>query len=240
MVNTYHLVLPYSDTAFSIDSVEYPAFVMGFQGKVIDIDYFLDPLIKKGIIALKKITEGPMATDALIEKATSYRIIRNVLSQCNHKSKKFILRKLLHDYPLGLSEKYAKAAIVNADLALKKITQKPRYIGLGVNAGLTAIVSYLWLFQNIRGKILANIPEAMTHLSPLADFVPLLLIFILGQIMIKEFANKVLKKVSPEDGEVQLKMPKSNFFTILSGAIIVMIFIIIASIAPIKPDWLLK
>lgn len=237
LINTYHIVIPYGDMVYSLDSTEYPAFVMGFEGKILEIDYFLDPLLKPGVLALKKITEGPMATDALIEKATSYRIIRQVLRQANHKSKKFVLRKLLHDYPLGLSEKYAKAAIVNADRALKKITQKPRFIGMAISAVLTAGLSYGWLFQNMRGKMLEKIPEQQAHLAHLIDAAPLLGIFILSQIIITFMANNVLKKVSPEEEDVDLRMPKSHFLTGVNAVSILVIFLMIASIAPTKPDW---
>lgn len=159
LVLNYTATLPIASVEFSIAGKLYPAVIIGYNAAVFQCEDFLDHLIKPGISALHKLTKGPMAADALLKKAQKFKILNFALKTASRTSKKKLFAKIKSDYPIGLSDKYIKAIIINTRKALKKITTKPRYIGFGLGSVLGAALCAGWFLTGVRQSVIQKIPN---------------------------------------------------------------------------------
>ena len=140
----YDVTLPVVAARYTLSARELQVTMMGKNSRIIECDSFLDPEVKPGISALSKISKGPLALTPLLETACRFRLLREVLADLAHFSRKNTYHRLLKKYPFGLSEKYAKAAVKYGDLALKKLSVKPRIVGAALGAGVAGVFYRLW------------------------------------------------------------------------------------------------
>jgi len=142
--------LPVAKAEFSApDGHIYPALVAGLRGRILEIEPVLDPYVKPGISALMKLAKGPLARQALIDTACKYRLIRQTLAGLARSSQKTVYQQLCKNYPLMLSDKYARATVKYAASAVAALSAGPRYKGLAA------------------GTLLATLPAALYYLTPL-------------------------------------------------------------------------
>ncbi|HYD19475.1 MAG TPA: hypothetical protein VEF76_13450 [Patescibacteria group bacterium] len=199
--------LPIANVDFSIEGKQYPSGVAGLTGLIMGIDPLLDPIIKPGINALFKLSKGPLATEALIDQACKYRVLRQILSGLSHHSKRQVYQSVMKNYPLIISDRFAKASIKYADIALLALSKGPRMKGLVIGSVAAAAI-YAGYFLTPAAGFIASKMIALGHAKQViaADAAVWLLGFIAAWLTVKYMAAGAMQRLLP--GEVVDKSDK--------------------------------
>jgi len=233
----YTVEIPVSTAVFSLNGQAYPAFIWGQNALISRINPFLDHLIKPGIAALQKISKGPMASGALIQQAGKFTLIKTVLNHINSHSKKHIFTQIKKDYPVGLSDKYAKACISFAHKAVQKLTEKPRYIGCAVGLGISGILMGGWFFGGLQKQILAKIAPQYHNAS---DFILLGFCWLITFFAIKFLAAQKIKKLMPQQMLDKGHLPAAGNLSYVALILLVIILALCLFFAPIQSQWFVQ
>lgn len=190
----YDVTLPVVAARYTLNAKESQVTMMGKNSRIIECDFFLDPEIKSGISALSKISKGPLATTPLLETACRFRLLREVLADLAHFSKKNAYHRLLKKYPFGISEKYAKAAVKYGDLALKKLSVRPRMQGALLGSCLAGLIDRLWFDP----QLYSGLHRALPLYAGLAlDALVVLGGFAMAVYMVRVMAARFLRRILP-------------------------------------------
>ncbi|MDE1151463.1 MAG: hypothetical protein PW788_02905 [Micavibrio sp.] len=195
----YFAFLPLASVEFSIEGKVFPAGVAGLTGRIMGVDPLLDNIIKPGINALFKLSKGPLAAEALVDQACKYRVIRYALSGLAKHSKRYVYGQIIKEYPLVLSDKYAKAVVKYADVALLALSKGPRTKGLIVGTVVAAAISAAY-FMTAAHAMVDNIfkQNGKPQFSVAGDAAIWLLSYVVAWLAIKIVAAGALKRMLPE------------------------------------------
>jgi hypothetical protein len=236
----YLAFLPIANAEFTVEGKPYPAKIAGLPGRILTIQPILDTSIKPGINALYKLSKGPMAAEALVEQACRFRLIRTVLTGLTKGSKKYVYQTLTKEYPVGLSDKYAKATINYADKAVLAIGKGPRLKGLIAGSAASAVLSAIYYLGPLRGQLASDMTQS-GHGKHM--FLPDLFIWGAGYIItlaaIKFLAAGALKKLLP--GEVQSEergLPSAGEQGYMAIGTTFFAWLVLAFLAAQRPNWL--
>ena len=197
--------------------------------------------IKPGINALFKLSKGPMATEALVDQACKYRLIRHTLSALSHQSKKQVYQQLKREYPVGLSDKYANAAVKYAGVAVLTLSKGPRKKGLLVGTLLAAVLSAAYFMVPLRGPLLTMMAQKGMQKHMLGvDLIVWALGWVAAVMVIKFMAAAALKKILPDTAQTgKGGLPSAGNEGMLAIATSFAAWVACAAAAPVKPDWIL-
>lgn len=227
--------LPLADVEFSLVGKMYPALVAGLRGRIIRMESALDPLVKPGISALMKLSKGPMAVQALIDTACRYKMIRGALAGLVRSSKRTVYQALVKEYPVVLSDKYARATVTYAHQALLSITAKPRNKGLVAGTVLTAAPAAVYYHLPLRQTLATGALGA--HIG-LVDIIVWLAGWGLAVFVIKWMAAGALQRLLPRGAQSsKASLPPSGNQGLAALATTAVIMLAVAATAAVKPDW---
>ncbi|MFN7115138.1 MAG: zinc finger-like domain-containing protein [Alphaproteobacteria bacterium] len=240
LILPYAALLPVAQVEFSIIGKTHPAVVAGLHGRIIEIEPLLDTYIKPGVSALVKLSKGPLAAAALVASACRFKMIRQVLAGLTHHSKGHVYQKLKKEYPLVVTDKFAKATIRYADLALLALAEGPRWKGLAVGAA-AAGAAYAAYFMTpareaVRGLMVSQRLEQ--HLLAID-----VLVWVIGcgiaVIAVKIFAAKALKKILPQTVQVKEHgLPAAGRQGWIGMPVTLLLWIVFAFLSQPRPEWL--
>ena len=233
--------LPVSTAEFSVEGKPYPAVIAGLQGRIVQIDPLLDAAVKPGISALMKLSKGPLAVQALIDTACKYKMIRQVIAGLARQSKNKVYQTLVRDYPVVLSDKYARATISYAYRGMLSISTGPRYKGLAVGTILAGLLAAGYYMTHLRALILAQLAEkGFERNIILCDIGVWLLGATIAIFTIKLMTAAAFKRMLPSTVQMDKGgLPSAGmqgvaaFFTAAAACLGV------AAAASEKPEWLL-
>ncbi len=138
--------IPVAKIEFSLEGRFVTAVVAGKKGKIVALDPILDKFVKPGVAALLKLSRGPLAVDSLVSMAMKYRLVRQTLQSLLIHPRKTVYQQLQRDYPIGVSDKYLRAAVKYAAAAQEALMIEPRRQGLRLGIVASAIISFAYLF----------------------------------------------------------------------------------------------
>lgn len=233
--------LPIARAEFTVEGKAYPATVAGLIGRILTIDYIIDHAIKPGINALFKLSKGPMATEALVDQACKYRLIRQALTGVSHQSKKQVYQQIVKQYPVGLSDKYAKAAVKYAGIAVLALSRGPRKKGLLIGTGLAAALAAVYFVAPVRSQVLAALAQGGHAKHVLgADIAVWLLGYAAAVLTIKFMAGAALKKILPDNVNTgKGGLPSAGNEGLLALVTSFAAWAVCAFAAPVKPEWVI-
>ncbi|MBI3441907.1 MAG: hypothetical protein HY052_08965 [Proteobacteria bacterium] len=231
--------LPIAEVEFSVEGKSCPARVAGLQGRIVQIDPVLDALIKPGINALLRLSKGPLASQALIETACKYKIIRQAIGGLTRHPKKVVYQKLIRNYPLILSEKYANATVRYADIALLTIGTSPRNKGLLAGTVVAALLAAGYYLTPLRRAILmVMLQYSIGRHILLLDFLICLLGWAAAVFIIKSMALRAFRRLLPESIQTDKRgLPSAGIQGLWALLSTFAVWITTAIIAA-KPEWL--
>jgi hypothetical protein len=149
---TAHLAV--AEAEFQVGGRQVSAQAAGLRGNIVRIEPLLDPCLKPGINALLRLSKGPLAAQSLMAQACKYKLLRDALANCASKSKKAAYMAILEEYPLIVSDKYARAAAQHAGGALDAVGKRPRIAGLAFGAlAAGAVCALYWRAPQLRHMV---------------------------------------------------------------------------------------
>jgi hypothetical protein len=233
-------LLPVAQAEFSIEGKACPATVAGLRGRILKIDPVLDALVKPGIKALQSLSRGPMASQNLIDTACKYRLIREALSGLTRRPKKAVYQKLVRDYPLILSARYANATIHHANIALLSIGAGPRNKGLLAGTALSAALAAGYYLTPARSRILdVMLQKNISQHIFLLDVAVWLLGWVAAVFTIKFITAQAFRKLLP--GSLQTgknDLPAAGNQGLWALLTTFAACFLIAAFSAVKPEWM--
>ncbi len=231
-------VLPTANVEFSVEGKVYPAVVVGLQGRIVQMDPALDPIVKPGIAALMKLSKKRVAAQALIDTACKYRLVRQVLGGLARRSKKAVYQTLVSEYPVVLSDKYARATISYAEKALLAISAVPRYRGLAAGTVFAGLLSAGYYMGHVRSSILAHVAQG--NVAGLLDIIVWLLGYVATVLVIKFMTASAFKKMLPQTVQSDKgRLPSAGMQGLAALPVTGLVWFIVAASAAEKPEWIL-
>lgn len=210
----------------------------GLQATFTELPALLDPYIKPGISALLKLSKGPMAAEALLRTALKYRLLRATISGLMHHSKGAVFKKLQHDYPLVVSEKFKRAAVKYAADALLALGEGPRNKGLLFGLAGAGALSFSYYLSPARAMLRQAMAQQGIGQHILAGDI---LVWVAGYLCalftVKKFASRALHALLPDDEAGKSGLPdagKQGIHALLGSFAL---WAAAAFAAPVKPEW---
>lgn len=232
--------LPTARVEFSVAGKTVPATVAGLHAKLMEIEPILDKIIKPGINALFKLSKGPMASEALIDTACKYKIIRQALGGLMDGSKRAVYVRITKEYPAILSEKYAKALVKYAEVALHAVAALPRKRGLAIGTVASALLYAAYFMSPARALLLhAALQADKAKFMPAVDGFIWLLGLIAAYFSIRIMAGRALKAILPDtvQGTKGKALPPAGPLAYWAPPLTLLAFVAVAFFAPDKASW---
>jgi len=235
LIVPYLAFLPLANVELSVEGRAYPAAIAGLNGQVLSIEPLLDGTIKPGINALFKLSKGPLAAEALVNQACRFRLIREALAGLSKQSKRGVYQKLVKDYPLILSDKYAKATVKYASMALLALSKGPRVKGM-IGGSLLGIALSAGYYLGLRAGIAGALKPAIANG---VDLGILLAASVAAFLTVKITAARALKRMLPDGvtGSTGAGLPPAGQEGLMAIAIVALGWLALAFFAQPHPGW---
>lgn len=239
----YRVNLPYAEAEFALGKTSsIHAFLLGRRAEIAEAPLFLEALLKEGMQALKDAGDGRGNVAAKIQRAGSYRTIRQAIIAAAKYSRPKAFKLVKRNSPLGIGDTAIKNLIVNADRALKNITAKPRLHGMiaGVTAGFVLYLAYM--MAGIRVAFTGGLQNSLYHIPIDGVVIAGGMLFALMSIQFfgASAIKKALGKLLPED-QKHMVMTKAGHNGPWSALLCILFFLIAAEISVqyggAPPDW---
>ncbi|MBI1215737.1 MAG: hypothetical protein GC185_07960 [Alphaproteobacteria bacterium] len=241
IVFPFTAVLPTARADFQVAGKTYPATVAGLHSRLLEIEPMMDKLIKPGINALFKLSKGPMASEALIDAACRYKVIRFALSGLMGHSKRQIYARITKEYPAILTEKYAKATVQYSEVAMLAIAAAPRKRGFIIGAVIAGALDAGWYLGPLRAQAVAAMTAAGKAAQvPAADGAVWLAGFLATFFTIKVLAGRALKDLLPENVKNEQKqgLPPAGALGYWALPLTAAVWLALAFFAHPHPGWI--
>lgn len=203
----------------SVEDSKRNVYFIGSRGAVANSDPFMKPFFDKPLSLITRAAHGDGFVAGLLKEACEYRVSRETLEYVVGGNKKKAMMGLKKKYSLGTTPQILQAFVINGFKALKKITQRPRYIGLCIGLIISALLSYQWFIGNLR----INTADHATNIRYMLDMVPMLFCIMISFGLIKILGFFALKSVMKDIGLPNTKMPamgKAGIYAIIGNVII--------------------
>lgn len=187
----YEAEFPWAVAEMTLNDKAYKIYLAGKKGAICESDGFMDVVLEKPLGLLHDAGHHAANVASRLEEACQYRFSRETLSAVIKGHKKKAAMTLHQSYGVGLGKKTIMNAVNNAYLAMKRVTRKPRYLGLGFGLIIAASLYTGWFVNDWR-NITATQHIAICYL---VDFIIYLIGAGLTLAIIKLNGVRVLKSV---------------------------------------------
>lgn len=156
----YDVTCPYGPIHFKVADRVVPAIMLGWQARLIDAPPFIEDFTKTGMEAIREAASGTGPLIELLHKACRFAVWRELISQILLSGNlKQVMDVLFNRYPTGLDYKHMQELIPQADLAVRLVTRRSRYIGM--SAALVAYlgVVFLYYIETLRDVLGSHMPH---------------------------------------------------------------------------------
>lgn len=150
----YYLAkMPWAVTVLEIGKQTYDIALIGNKGAIAETKPFMDVLFKHPANLLQQAATGGGYVAGLLKEACQYRVSRETLIAVITGRKKNAMIGLQKTYAIGLSKEMIQKLVKDAYLSLKRVTRRPRYIGLGIGLALCVALCYAWFIGGLQQAI---------------------------------------------------------------------------------------
>lgn len=199
----YEATIPWAVGELTHKDKKHEITFAGFKGAICENSDFMDQVLIKPLNLLKNAAKGKGYVAGLLKDACKYRVSRETLSYVAQGSKKKAMMSLQKTYSIGTSQNTIKSFVINGFNALKRITRRPRYIGLATGLLVSFGIYYSWFINNLRD----NTSQYEPLIRYIMDSTPLIFGIIITIMAIKHAGNFTLKSVMKSIGVQNSKMP---------------------------------
>jgi hypothetical protein len=230
-------LFPLAEAEFAAGGKSMSATVAGLRGRVMRIEPFLDPYIRPALDALVKVSQGGIATGALLATACKTRLVNEVLSSLPKLGKKRTYARVLEDYNPAVSDKYARAAVARGAEALSSLGKGPRMQGFVIGTILAGGMAAGWYLSSVRTQALMFIMARNgARLMPAVDVAVWLAGWGVAVLLIRGLATRAVARLLPagEKPPVQA-MDREGWYALASTFVLWLGFAVTAAA---RPEWL--
>jgi hypothetical protein len=146
----YTVSVPWAVGEIIYNDKPYNISLVGNKGAVADAGSFMDAILKKPADIMMAAANGQGIVTNLLKDTCEYQVSRETLTSVVQGKTKQTMMELQKTYGIGLSKQFIQTFVKSAYTATKKITRRPRYIGLGVGLALSAMLYYFWFMRDGR------------------------------------------------------------------------------------------
>jgi hypothetical protein len=146
----YNFQFPYADLSIGINGQPTKVHMFGYKGKMLKINNFLDQLVEKEYALLLRASNNDGNVTNHIRKASKKRLIGQGLVLAVTQPPKKAMLGLKQKFPFGASNDLIKDVIIQSNKALKNISRKSHYSGLGIGLALAGIIYILYFIGPLR------------------------------------------------------------------------------------------
>ncbi|MCB1840717.1 MAG: hypothetical protein H6858_08270 [Rhodospirillales bacterium] len=215
----YEVLLPYGHVEFDIGGQSYYAFMFGHKGTITHVSPFLEEIIQNGIRKLEDAVDGRGDVAENLRMAAEYRTIKDVILCAARLPLIKAIEKVKERNSLGIRDETVNDLVVKADRALKKITDKPRLLGLLASLVSMAALFGVYFIGPLRGMLDTRMPSEAA--LGLCDFALLGIGIYLTTVIMQGFASGAIKKamagiIPPgKEGKMTPKLGTKGFWAFI-------------------------
>ena len=141
----YSAKMPWALMKLTIGKIQDEIGMAGTKGAIADDGKWMDKVIDPVLTLMKRAAMGDGYVAGLLKEASdTARVSRETLSAVITKGPKKAMPIIAATYPLGLSKATIQSFVKDTYLALKRVTRRPRYIGLGIGLAVSTALYYYW------------------------------------------------------------------------------------------------
>ena len=213
----YDVKIPHGVLNFTLKGKALACSILGYRGEIVETKNFLHELTRAGQTALSAAGGNPSKASSGIKFAGKFRILRDViLLAAKHTDQRNAILSLQKKYPFGVNSEQLLLWFIAAQNAVRHLTRRPRWIGMGIGLALTACLLSLYIFSGTRLVLLSAIPLNVYTLV-LADLTGWLVCFGVTSVCSAAFAAHQIKStlagiMPPEDDTA----PRNQFSGLLT------------------------
>ncbi len=224
----YEVLLPQAHIEYNIKGKIYYTFLFGKNAVLEHVSPFLDDLLKEGMRKLHDASEGRGDVTENLKKAAAFRTIKEVIfytmSHSTRKAKALIKRR----YKFGLSEPLMDDMLAQTHIAFKKITSKPRKVGLALSGLITLTCLASYFLSPLREVMVSNIGNKALHVVPdIAIFAGVSYIAIM---VIQAVLQKAVRNITQMIGIKKTPAPKMEDTLYWSAGLSCGVFLLVLEI----------
>lgn len=212
----YDVKIPHGAIEFALKDKKLSCTMLGYRGEIIETKPFLHELTRTGQTALIAASETPSKTKAGIQFAAKFRILRDVIALAvKHTDQRRALISLQKKYPFGVASEQLLLWYIAAQNALRHLTRRPRWVGMGIGLGIMAVALSFYLFSSARVTLLASFAPLNPYTIIGADLIGWLVSFAVTSFCSAGFAAHQIKSTLAGITQADENNPHNQFSGLL-------------------------
>jgi hypothetical protein len=193
----YRAEIPFAELDIAMGKAAIKPKLAGYKARMVDVPDFMDALLRPGAQHLADAAQGGAGASQMILAASRYRALGDVLRGLVRAAPKRVLKSVSENYPLGMSDAFARKIVKDSSTALSRLSLWPRTVVM--LAGLACAFGILAGFYLYGGRaFVANTLTAHNWPSLIAwasDIALVVAIGLAGTHAIRVMARRSLRTV---------------------------------------------
>ncbi len=202
----YEAKIPWAVAEVEVNAKAYNVAFIGTKGAVADSGHFMDDLWDRPAKLLSDGAKGNGNVAGLLKDACKMRVSRETLELVIKGSRKKAMTKLSQNYRIGVTQGFLKQFVQNAYLSLKRVTRRPRYIGLGAGLIIAAAIYNYWFMMDGRDVTSTN----SQNIRYMIDGIPLMIGLLITLFTTKGAGFITYQSLMKDIGIKSIKLPPAG------------------------------
>lgn len=188
---SYEVTFPAGEMVFDIGGTDVKAQMFGYKAALTGLPHLLDKLLGPSVRDLEETAKDGESVAKTIKAATRYKILARAFLMTQKLSPKKVADQLAHHYDVGISAAMIEKIAHLANQTSAKISEKPRYVGLGLGLLATAVLCGLYYLTPLRHMLGSMLPNPA--LDIILDIFPIVLCGVLTTYAIRYAGAKSIQ-----------------------------------------------
>lgn len=240
----YTISFPYGPIQFVVKEKPVQANLLGFKAQLYNVPSFLEGIVRTGVRSLQQAANQDGNIAEHLNKAANYKILGLAIMAASRTNAKQTMKMVKANYPYGVTNNFISKIAQDSRQAVRHVTRKPRYIGLGLGLLLTALLYSAYFLSGLRTELESALSSAQGT-TAIDLIVPVIGTYI--TIFTAQFTTaRALKKAIPAIKGCKVTPLKANigkaFYYAIGGSILLYIAILAATpiLGKPLPNWTLS